>query len=371
VRRDLYVGVMSGTSLDGIDAIVADFAGDQCTLLGAVSRPFAPVLRRELLALQAPVEDELARAARAAIGLADGYAEAINALLDETRIDKKDVLAAGVHGQTLRHAPHEAWTLQLNNPARVAERTGITVVADFRSRDLAAGGQGAPLVPAFHAALFAKPDRHRVIVNIGGIANVTSLPATGGAVRGFDTGPGNVLMDVWCERHRNEPFDRDGAWARQGAVNAPLLSILSNEAFFSTPPPKSTGRDLFNFEWLSSKLAQFAAGGAQTTAVDVQATLLALTAQSIAAAIERYCSEANEILICGGGAKNATLMHALANAMSSRRVVTTAEYGVAVEHVEALAFAWLAREAMAQRPGNLPAVTGASGPRVLGAIYPR
>jgi anhydro-N-acetylmuramic acid kinase len=284
------------------------------------------------------------------------------------------VAAAGVHGQTVRHAPVEGWTLQLNNAARVAEQAGLTVIADFRNRDVAAGGQGAPLVPAFHAALFSSEDIHRVVVNVGGIANVTDLPpsAADGVVGGFDTGPGNVLLDLWCERHRGAAYDEEGRWARSGSADAALLAALLEEPYFAAPPPKSTGRDLFNAAWLDRRLAEHGRRGAgMPAAADVQATLLALTARTIADAVASRCPATGEVLVCGGGANNTALMAALAGALAPRGVTTTAVHGVAVEHVEALAFAWLARETMAGRPGNLPAVTGARGLRVLGAIHPR
>ena len=365
--REIYAGVMSGTSLDGVDAVIADFAppgGSLCRLLGAAHIPFARSLRDELFALQRTGHDELARAARAANALADAYAEGILAACGRAGIAADEVVAAGVHGQTLLHQTHESWTLQLNNPARIAERSGIAIVADFRSRDIAAGGQGAPLVPAFHAAFF-RADAHRVVVNLGGIANVTDLPSQG-PVRGFDTGPGNVLLDLWHARHRNATFDRDGAWSRSGRGDAALLAALLSEPYFTRLPPKSTGRDLFNAEWLDANLA-----GRSVAAADVQATLLALTARTIADAVRAHCAAATEVLACGGGANNEALMEALARELAPRTVRTTATMGVAVDHVEALAFAWLAREALADRPGNLPEVTGARGLRVLGAIYPR
>jgi anhydro-N-acetylmuramic acid kinase len=365
--RQVYAGVMSGTSLDGIDAVVADFApadGRACRLLGAAHISCAPALRAELLALQSTGPDELARAARAASALADAFAAAILAALTEAGIPADEVIAAGVHGQTVRHRPEEGWTLQLNNAARVAERARMTVVADFRSRDVAAGGQGAPLVPAFHAALF-RGASHRVIVNLGGIANVTDLPPHG-AVRGFDTGPANALLDLWHARHRNAAFDRDGAWSRAGRIDEALLGALLAEPYFARVPPKSTGRELFDAEWLDAKL-----GGRAIAPADVQATLVALTARTIADAVRAHCAQATEILACGGGANNAALMEALSRELAPRTVGTTTALGVAIEHVEALAFAWLAREALAHRPGNLPEVTGARGLRVLGAIYPR
>lgn len=367
MRREFLAGVMSGTSLDGVDVVVADFApasGRVCELVAASHRPFPAALRSELAALQVSGPDELARSMRAANALADEYASGILDALSQARVAPTELLAAGVHGQTLRHRPDDGWTLQLNNAARVAERAGVTVVADFRSRDVAAGGQGAPLVPAFHAALFGG-DAHRVVVNVGGIANLTDLP-TEGDVRGFDTGPGNVLLDLWHARHRGMPFDRDGAFAREGRVDARLLRAFMADAYFARPPPKSTGRDHFNAPWLDARIAAFAVAPA-----DVQATLVALTAATIADVVESHCPGAHEVLVCGGGANNAALMDALKQRLAPRTVAPTSAHGVAVEHVEALAFAWLARETLAGRPGNLPAVTGARGPRVLGAVYPR
>jgi len=370
MRRDLYAGVMSGTSLDGVDAVVAEFAAlpaAPVALLGATHVAFPSVLRDELMALQAGGDDELARAARAANALADLYAMAITDACTAAGIAAHDLLAAGVHGQTVRHRPEQGFTVQLNNPARVAERAYVTVVADFRSRDVAAGGQGAPLVPAFHAALFGRPDRHRVVVNIGGMANLTDLPPRG-MVCGFDTGPGNVLMDLWSARHRGVTYDADGAWAAQGNVDAALLAALQDEPFFAAAPPKSTGRDLFHARWLDHRLHALGWHGRHE---DAQATLTALTARTIADAIRGYAASAAEILVCGGGGCNATLLRMLAQELAPREVTTTAVHGVAVDHVDALAFAWLAREAIEGRPANLPAVTGARGKRVLGAIYPR
>ncbi|MEP6677709.1 MAG: anhydro-N-acetylmuramic acid kinase [Betaproteobacteria bacterium] len=367
---EIFAGVMSGTSLDGVDAVVADFAragGGACETRGAAHVSFPTMLRDELLALQAPGANELSRAGAAANMLAELDADAIGKALAAAKLDRERVTAVGVHGQTLRHKPERGWTLQLNNPARVAERSGLTVVADFRSRDVAAGGQGAPLVPAFHAALFGTPKTHRVIVNLGGIANITDLPP-GGPVRGFDTGPGNALCDLWCARNRGTPFDEGGAWAATGKVAPELLETMLAEPFFSAAPPKSTHRDSFNLGWLEKSLASAHWRG---EADDVQATLVALTARTIADAIRACAPEAQEVLACGGGARNSTLMNALTDELKPRRVITTHVAGVPVEHVEALAFAWLARETLAGRPGNLPAVTGAKGLRVLGAIYPR
>ena len=354
---------MSGTSIDGVDAVLADFSVPPCRTLAHEHVEFAPALRAELTALQQAGADELQRAALAANALMDACAGSVATLLARTQLDREQISAIGVHGQTVRHRPDLGFTLQLANPSRLAEATGITVVADFRSRDVAAGGQGAPLVPAFHAALFARADRHRLVLNVGGFANVTDLPP-GGPVRGFDTGPGNTLLDAWTQRHTGQPFDRDGAWGAQGRVIAPLLAALLAEPFFGFPPPKSTGRDHFDLRWLDRHLdASFAP-------VDVQRTLCVLTAQTIADAVNEHCEGATEVLVCGGGALNGALMGDLGEALRPRVVAATASYGVAVDQVEALAFAWLARETLAGRPGNLPAVTGAAGPRVLGAIYP-
>ena len=368
--RQYFAGVMSGTSLDGVDAVVADFApakGKPCRTLGAAHIGYPTMLRDELLALQQPGNNELARAGAAANVLAELYADAIGQAVEAAKLSRSDITAAGVHGQTLRHRPDRGFTVQLNNAARVAEKAGVVVVADFRSRDVAAGGQGAPLVPAFHAALFGRPDRHRVIVNIGGIANITDLPKDG-EIRGFDTGPGNVLSDLWFARNRGGTFDAQGAWAATGSVDAKLLDALLAEPFFGAPPPKSTHRDTFNLQWLEGQLR---ASRIAREAEDVQATLVALTARTIGDAVRGYAPDAEEILVCGGGANNATLMRRLEAELAPRSVGTTADEGVPVDQVEALAFAWLAREALAGRPGNLPAVTGAKGKRILGAIYPR
>ncbi len=369
-RRECFVGVMSGTSLDGVDAVVADFApGDSapCTLLGSTHLGFGSALRDELHALQSDGANEIVRAARAANALADLYATAIGDACRNAGVATHGVIAAGVHGQTVRHRPHEGWTLQINNPARVAELAGVTVVADFRARDVAAGGQGAPLVPAFHVALFARPDVHRVVANLGGIANITDL-RPGGPVRGFDTGPGNVLLDLWHARHRGAAYDTNGAWAMTGTVLPDILARLAAEPYFALPPPKSTGRDLFHAQWLDALLAKAGWGGRPE---DLQATLVALTARTLADALRAHAPGAQELLVCGGGARNAALMSAIARELPGVGVGVSDAAGVASDHVEALAFAWLAREALAGRPGNLPAVTGAAGLRVLGAIYPR
>ena len=368
MRREVYAGVMSGTSLDGVDAVVADFAPPAgiCRTLGAVHLPMPSVLRASLLDLQAPGADELGRASRASVELADLYARAVLGAIEAAGIGAGDVVAAGVHGQTVRHRPDQGWTIQLNDPARVAELAGVTVVADFRRRDIAAGGHGAPLVPAFHQALFARDGHSRAIANLGGIANLTLL-VPGKAVRGFDTGPGNVLLDAWHARHCGPAYDASGAWAASGRIEPTLLALLLEEPYFATLPPKSTGRDLFHTHWLDAILAR---RGAAVAPADVQATLVRLTARTVADALRREAPAVGELLVCGGGANNAVLMAALAEELGSCRLAPTSSEGVPVDHVEALAFAWLAREAMAGRAGNIPEVTGARGSRVLGAIYP-
>jgi anhydro-N-acetylmuramic acid kinase len=366
VASEHFIGLMSGTSVDGVDAVLADFGAPSLRTIAAAHVAFPDSLRRELNALQRSGPDEIHRAALAANALMDCCAEAVDAVCGQAGLAARSIAAIGVHGQTVRHRPDLGYTAQLANPARLAEITGITVVADFRSRDVAAGGQGAPLVPALHAALFAAADRHRVVVNLGGIANVTDLPP-GGTVRGFDTGPGNTLLDAWCERHTGQPFDRDGTWGATGAVIAELLRALKADPYFALAPPKSTGRDRFHLEWLERHIALLQA---QPRPVDVQRTLLALTAETIAEAIAAHCGDAREILACGGGANNPALMRELEAALGKLRLVKTSTLGVPVNQVEALAFAWLARETLARRAGNLPEVTGARGPRVLGAVYP-
>jgi len=359
---EFYVGLMSGTSLDGIDAVLADLSAGKSHLLGHQHDAFSNTLRSELAALNRSGDDELKRAALAANELARAYATVVQALLAKCSVNVRDVRAIGCHGQTVRHQPAAGYTLQLVNGSLLAELSRASVVCDFRSRDIAAGGQGAPLVPAFHHAVFASPDAHRVIVNIGGIANLTDLPPAD-AVTGFDCGPGNLLLDAWTQQHLAQPFDRDGAWALQGSVIPALLARLRDDEYFRRAPPKSTGRETFNLEWLEQRLT-----GAEKPA-DVQATLLTLTADEIADAIGKYCAGAIEVYLCGGGARNSALVDLLSKHLKPRKIAATDALGVSAEHVEALAFAWLAQQTLNSAPGNLPAVTGARGARVLGAIY--
>lgn len=362
-NSSLFIGMMSGTSMDGVDGVLADFADGKINTIGAAFTPFPAQLRASLMALQAAGPDEIAREAAAANALAACYADCAAALLPAAT---GPVRAIAVHGQTIRHRPELGFTRQTNNPALLAELTGIDVIADFRSRDVAAGGQGAPLVPAFHQAQFAQAAVTRVVVNIGGIANISVLDADG-SVRGFDTGPGNVLMDGWIGRHQGREYDADGAWGAGGKVDASLLRTLLAEPYFALPTPKSTGRDLFDLDWLDGRLPQAASGTPQ----DVQATLVALTAHSIAAAIQGAAGRVDAVYVCGGGAYNGALLRALAAALGETTVVeSTAVLGVAPNRVEALAFAWLGYRFTTREAGNLPAVTGAKGPRILGALYP-
>ena len=356
---------MSGTSLDGVDAVLAEIGpADPIRILRTHYLPYSDSLRAKLLALHTPQSDEIHLAALAANGLARLYAKAISTLLDGIAPDS--VRAIGCHGQTLRHRPADGYTLQIGNAALLAELTDITVVADFRSRDIAAGGQGAPLVPAFHAQVLRHPHIHRVIANIGGVANITDLPANG-AVRGWDTGPGNMLLDAWIKRHRGAHYDRDGAWAASGTADPGLLDALANHDYLHQPPPKSAGREQFNLGWLDATLA---AHGRSIAPVDVQATLLEFTAASLADAVSRECGSAQELYICGGGTHNGTLMRRIRARLPGVKVDTTAALGLDPDWVEALAFAWLARQTLHHAPGNLPLVTGARGERILGAIYP-
>lgn len=366
-----YIGLMSGTSLDGVDGVLAvfppDYQGGAVQTLASAYVPFAADLRAELLDLQSPGSDEIRREAGAANALAHCYADCIGRLLAHAKKTSADVRLAGVHGQTIRHRPELGFTRQINNPALLAELSGIGIVADFRGRDIAAGGQGAPLVPAFHQAVFAKPGATRIVANIGGIANISILSDQ---VRGFDTGPGNVLMDAWAGEHLGQPFDEDGNWAASGKVLPELLQAMRSEPYFVLPPPKSTGRDLFHLAWLKHKLAAFGSLARE----DVQATLAALTATTLADAIAIHAPAAEAAFICGGGACNSHVMRQLGAALQAHAidipVDSTATLGVAPNHVEALAFAWLAHRFDRRLPGNLPAVTGAAGPRILGALYP-
>lgn len=375
---ELYIGLMSGTSLDGVDAVLVDLqAAPQ--VCGHAYLPFEVDFRAELLALNTPgaAHDgggELHRAALAANRLARTSAQAVRQLLQSSGLQAAEIRAIGAHGQTVRHRPQEfdgtGYTLQLNAPALLAELTGIDVAADFRSRDLAAGGQGAPLVPAFHQAVFSRAEAPVGVLNLGGISNLTLLPAaadTAAPVRGFDCGPANVLMDHWCALHLGQAYDADGAWAAGGRVLPTLLDALLDEPYFALPPPKSSGRDRFHAEWLAQRLAGFPSARPQ----DVQATLAELTVRSCAAELRRHAPDSAELIVCGGGALNAHLMRRLAALLPGVAVCGSEARGLPPLQVEAAAFAWLAQQLLRRRPAGRPEVTGARESRVLGALYPR
>jgi anhydro-N-acetylmuramic acid kinase len=379
IHSSLFIGLMSGTSLDGVDGVIAAFpsapAQHPVATLASAYMPFSASLRAELMALQTAGQNEIEREALVANTLSSHYAACVERLLADAGLRPDQIRAIGVHGQTIRHRPELGFTRQANNPALLAELTGIDVIADFRSRDIAAGGQGAPLVPAFHQAVFADPAQTRVVVNIGGIANISVLhhhatPGQSRDVIGFDTGPGNVLMDLWIKRHHGKDYDENGLWAASGQPAPALLDAMRKEDYFAAAPPKSTGRDLFHDAWLARHLASLP----QLAPADVQATLAVLTATTIADAIAQHAPAAQTVYVCGGGAYNPYLMQQLAQALQKRQlaaaVQSTEALGIAPNHVEAVAFAWLALRFDQRRPGNLPLVTGARDLRILGALYP-
>jgi anhydro-N-acetylmuramic acid kinase len=377
-----YIGLMSGTSLDGIDGVLVRIQHVHSSLQLQVEQhafaPFDEIFRQELLALNTPGDNELHKAALAGNHLARLYAQICTRLLDPAGFAASQVVAIGAHGQTVRHRPLEfdadpilghpavGYTLQLNNPALLAELSGIDVVADFRTRDLAAGGQGAPLVPAFHQEVFGAAGQTVAALNIGGISNLSVIQADG-AVTGFDCGPGNALMDFWCQQHTGQSFDRGGQWAASGQVIPALLSGLLAEPYLQAPAPKSTGRDLFNPTWLATHLGPHS----DAAAADVQATLCDYTAQVCAQDFMRYAAQAGELIVCGGGALNLFLMQRLAALLPGVRVSSSEAHGLPPLQVEAAAFAWLAYKAVHRETASLKSVTGAQGARVLGAIYPR
>ena len=358
-----YLGVMSGTSLDGLDIALIEQA-ERTRFVAALGIPMPKTLRQELLALCSPGDNEIERIVQAEQAWVRLAAQGIAALLEQQGLVPDDIRAIGSHGQTIRHLPAQGYTLQIGDAALLAELSGIDVVADFRRRDLAAGGQGAPLVPAFHADLFGQ-ERPRAVLNIGGFSNVTLL-APELPVRGFDCGPGNVLLDAWVQHSLGQDFDANGAWAAQGQVVPTLLQLLLSDPFFVKSGPKSTGREHFNLRWLQQQLGRHA----ELAPVDVQATLAELSARSIATSIQA-AQAVDEVLVCGGGAHNTDLMERLAKQLAPARVISTEAYEVSPDWMEAMAFAWLAHRFCEGLPGNCPEVTGASGLRVLGARYPR
>lgn len=373
VSTQLFIGIMSGTSLDGVDVALCDLNEDKCKVIATHFLAYPQALKTQLLQLHTATDNDLETMALTANKLAFLYAEAVNALLTKQNLHANQITAIGCHGQTIRHRPELGFTLQIGNAALLAELSNITVVSDFRSRDIAAGGQGAPLVPAFHQAVFGSTQSNRALINIGGIANITYLAKNTdesnlGNVLGFDSGPGNMLLDAWIKQHLNKDYDANGAWAASGEIIQSLLLQMLAEPYFALQTPKSTGRDLFNDAWLMQYLEN-----TNYRPEDVAHTLVALTTHSIHDALTQYCGHIDAIYLCGGGAHNTLLTQhlkaLLANTQPAATLTTTAELGVGVDWVEAAAFAWLAKQTITQKPGNLPAVTGAKGLRVLGAIY--
>ena len=369
----IYIGVMTGTSMDGVDFVAASF--DPLHIHATLTLPFDPDLRDELMALTLPDDNEIDRMGKADVALAQMIGHGINQLIAENHLDKTKIKAIGSHGQTIRHRPEHGFTLQIGDPNIITEITQIPVISDFRRRDMAAGGQGAPLVPAFHQALFQHPTIHRVILNLGGIANVSMLPAGDEkGVYGFDTGPANILMDAWCERYTGQPYDENGNWADYGHPSRSLLDRLQSHEYFSKEPPKSTGREDFNLEWLDEQIADWRNDleydELEDSPENVQATLMKLTTRAIKKAIYRSDMDTGEVYVCGGGAYNSHLLEQLRWRLRKHNwsVQTTSAIGLAPTWVEATAFAWLAMRFIQQLSGNLPTVTGARGDRILGTI---
>ena len=364
VNNGYFIGLMSGTSLDGIDAVVAHINDDNISLHSSCHVEWPVALKASLQKL-IEKQDSLDEMLRLDQLCAEQYAAATLTVLKESGLAKQDIVAIGSHGQTIRHAPEHnpGYTLQIGNPARIAELTNLTTVTDFRSRDIAAGGQGAPLAPAFHQAIFEDKSKTRVVLNIGGIANITLL--NGEEVIGYDTGPGNRLLDDWCHKHTGKDYDENGHLAASGQVNQELLKQLLADPYFKADHPKSTGSDYFNLAWLEPQLQDFSS----ETAANIQATLSALSANSITEQIKKITSDCDEVLVCGGGAHNTQLMQQLQALLPESIVVSTEAAGIHPDWVEAMAFAWLAHRSLSGLPGNLPSVTGAKGPRILGGIY--
>ncbi len=367
-NRPLFIGLISGTSLDGIDAVLVESSETIPKLLKASHTPYEASLQKDLRRLCQPGDNEIDLLGELDRQVAAAFAESVNRLLSDSGLASGEITAIGSHGQTIRHRPmaKHPFTLQIGDPNTLAEMTGITTVSDFRRRDMAAGGEGAPLVPAFHQAALQIADRDRIALNLGGIANITCLPKTGsGEVIGFDTGPANTLMDGWINKHKGSPFDRNGDWAREGQIIQSLLDDLLRDSYFTQAYPKSTGTEYFNLPWLEARL-----GDGHYTPVDVQRTLAELTAVSVTQAIEETGFSSAEILVCGGGAHNSHLIHRLQQRLPRASVYSSAEAGLEPDWVEAIAFAWLAQRTLAGLPGNLPSVTGARREVILGGIYP-
>ncbi|PIE20835.1 MAG: anhydro-N-acetylmuramic acid kinase [Neptuniibacter caesariensis] len=366
MRQDIFIGLMSGTSLDGIDAVAVRFT-PECELVASHAEAIPEHLKRQVLQLTQPGEKEIDLMGKVDIALGELFAKTVNRLIAKAAINKRDIQAIGSHGQTIRHRPEFGFTLQIGDANIIAEKTGITTVADFRRRDMAASGQGAPLVPAFHQAMLQSKSHDRALLNIGGMANITYLPKEGnGTVIGFDTGPGNILMDAWMHIHHGQSYDKDAQWASKGKTSPTLLTDLLSLAFFSEPPPKSTGREQFHPGWLQNMLSNHP----DLKAVDVQRTLLELTARSITDCITHYLpSSLTELYVCGGGSRNPLLMQRLEQLLPGINVQCSDALGINADWMEAAAFAWLAKQCMEGASGNIPSVTGAQNQRILGAIY--
>ena len=369
MENGLYIGIMSGTSMDGIDASLVEFHSQEHKLIASHNHPWPHELQRQLRVISQPGENEIERLGILDANIADEFSKCVSELLKKSDHTPQQITAIGSHGQTIRHRPEATtpFTMQIGDPNRIAEQTGITTVADFRRRDMAAGGQGAPLVCAFHAAMFRHARETRVILNIGGIANITILPADSNApVSGFDTGPGNTLLDAWARRHLDKQYDEAGTWAAGGKVSPALLSELLKVDYLQLTPPKSTGPELFNLAWLDSILDKLP----QIDPQDVQATLVDFSATTIAQSILNEADGCDRVVVCGGGVHNQTLMGRVDAELGDILLESSTIHHMDPDQIEAMAFAWLARQTMLGLPGNVPEVTGASGPRVLGAIYP-
>ncbi|MDE0661882.1 MAG: anhydro-N-acetylmuramic acid kinase [Gammaproteobacteria bacterium] len=362
-----YIGVMSGTSVDGLDVALVDMSAGMPRITKCTTVALPPDLRSALVALTSPGDDEIARAGTCDAALGDFIGQTVLGCLESWSTAPRDIRAIGCHGQTIRHHPDlvPPFTVQIGDPNRIAETTGIDTVADLRRRDVAAGGQGAPLAPLFHDALFRDAQRHRIVVNVGGIANATMLPAASDAILGFDTGPGNALLDAWSMQCTGEPYDRGGDWASQGKVAPKLMEALSHDGFVSREPPKSTGKERYNLDYVIRMSTPF-----DYPPEDVQATLLEFTAWSIATAAERWGPGNADVVVCGGGRHNHALMKRLAANLPGYEIFRSDDLNVDGDGLEAAAFAWFAYRTLSGQPSNVPAVTGARGARVLGAIYP-
>lgn len=366
-----YVGVMTGTSMDGLDVAVLDPGTSPPAIIAASTVPLPSELARDLAGLSVPGDREIDRLGVIDAALGEFIGQSVLDCLASWDIAVADVRAIGSHGQTVRHRPtaNRPFTLQIGDPNRIAEITGIDTVADFRRRDMAAGGQGAPLVPPFHEALFRHQDQHRVVLNIGGIANVTMLPAQPTRVTGFDTGPGNALLDAWARHCLGQPHDRDGAWAAEGRVVETLLAVLQGDSFVHAPPPKSTGKETYHLDYVQRACQDATRAGDAMDTADVQATLAEFTAWSVAFAIRHWGPGSGDIVVCGGGRHNADLMVRLGRHLGRYELVSSDDLGVDGDALEAAAFAWFAYRTLSGEPSNAPDVTGASGSRVLGAIH--